>query len=255
MHSPFASPSRPAFTLIELLVVVSLIVLLVAMLLPALSRARDSAHNVHCASNLKQIGDGVGGYVVDHQGWLPTHFGGGGNPFVTYWMNETPPSMSGVLKRVNLGLLLDRMPSPEIYYCASIAGDPRSALSLNGPDNPWNDSEGDSINRLRSSYPARSRQAEPGVVLNGRKSHWRIKRYAGKVLYSDFVGVDHWNGGGIINGLILAPHRGEGVNLLFDDMSVRWSPTNDVNDFRPVGPTTPNAVEQLTYYEILDETN
>ncbi len=245
-HSPTGS-RRSAFTLIELLVVVSLIVLLIAMLLPALGRARDVSQRTHCASNLRQIGDGVTGYVVDNNKWLPTHHGGGGNPFVTYWMNR---HSAPTLTRVNLGLLLDGMPSPQIYYDVSLGRDERSALSYNGPDNPWNDSYGDSINRLRSSYPARSRQAEIG---QSGTSHWRLNRYDGKVLYSCFVGVDEWNGGGIIAGRIIAPHKREGVNRLFADGAVRWADGESIDNFRPVDSITPSAVEQLAYYELLDE--
>lgn len=59
------------FTLIELLVVVAIIAVLVAMLLPALSSARESAKQVVCQSNLRQIATGFMLYANDNNGSLP----------------------------------------------------------------------------------------------------------------------------------------------------------------------------------------
>ncbi len=66
--------SRNGFTLIELLVVISIIALLLAMLLPTLSRAREQARRVKCASNLRQWGAAATSFAMDHDGWLPRAF-------------------------------------------------------------------------------------------------------------------------------------------------------------------------------------
>jgi len=61
------------FTLVELLVVIGIIAILVAILLPALNRARDAAKTVQCLSNLKQMGVALQMYFNENHGGFPWH--------------------------------------------------------------------------------------------------------------------------------------------------------------------------------------
>jgi prepilin-type N-terminal cleavage/methylation domain-containing protein/prepilin-type processing-associated H-X9-DG protein len=61
------------FTLVELLVVISIIALLVGLLLPSLSRARDQVRGLVCRSNLKQLMNGMFFYIADYDVFPGTH--------------------------------------------------------------------------------------------------------------------------------------------------------------------------------------
>ena len=79
-----------AFTLIELLVVISIIALLIALLLPALTQARESAYNVTCLANQSQMALGTFAYTEDNASLLPP----GATATGVYWPETLLPWVS-----------------------------------------------------------------------------------------------------------------------------------------------------------------
>jgi type II secretory pathway pseudopilin PulG len=130
-----------AFTLIDVLVSISIIAVLIAILLPSLSKVNETARRTVCQSNIRQIGLGVIMYADDYNGYLPySRFVSSSNMGLA---DEDGKALMDTVRISSqqtpgvpwdgLGLLfaLDYINAPKVFYCPSHHGDnPYSAYAL-----------------------------------------------------------------------------------------------------------------------------
>ena len=134
---------RPAFSLLELLVVLAVVAVLLGLLLPALTGARDAAKAVACLSNLRQVGVATEAYTEDHADHLPyavvTGVGASGGGVLS-WDDLLDPHLGGTLTPTEREAPLRPASSPAgVLRCPADDAEPvdaaaRSYAMIGDPD-------------------------------------------------------------------------------------------------------------------------
>jgi prepilin-type N-terminal cleavage/methylation domain-containing protein/prepilin-type processing-associated H-X9-DG protein len=226
---------KSAFSLIELLVVIGIIAILMAILLPALERAREKANGTKCANSLRQIGLALSAYTNDNHGQYPRTvyvadkpYNKGTNPAAADPFGPGGPLANDLTTPIYLLIVTEALP-------AKMAGCPYDDV---------NDYQEDKLARLGRSnftdykknlgysfanpYPS-SAAANAGYVLKGGAVNAEFAVAAdlnpGKSAGSDVTAVTVNMGTNQLRKGISRNHEGDGMNVLYGDGHVVWVQT------------------------------
>ena len=199
---------RRAFTLVELLVVIGIIALLIAILVPALGTARESARRTQCLSNVRQVYLSFYFYSQANHDRVPIGYRGGNRQWDSMVFSATAHRF------VLYGLLYQAgfMKDPRTFFCPSEV-DPQSLLGT--PINVW--PPGDPSKQVYAGYAGRAEVLLPDDLSTAAPNLVpKIQSFNRKAMLADLFHTP---------GRLNTRHR-FGINVLFGDGSAHWVARN-----------------------------
>ena len=148
-----------AFTLVELLVVIGIIAILVGLLLPSLSKAREQANRTACLSNMRQLGVTLLEYSIRNRDRIPIGYTGPSGSEQKQWNYVVRYNRGGTLQVMALGLLVEAnmINDPTAFFCPSETNEQwQFNTQLNPWPNPWETAVASSVDQqTRVGYACR----------------------------------------------------------------------------------------------------
>ena len=200
-----------AFTLVELLVVIGIIAVLVAILLPAMSRSREMARRAACLSNLRQVHMAFMLYAGENHDQVPLGYRTASKQYNSMMFSTTAGN-----RWVLFGLLYSGgyISDARILFCPS---ETNSKFDFNTSENPVPAPDVVPTSNVQSGYGSRPEQQIPDDLANPPPALLpfampKLTNFRNKAIFADLTS----------SATRVATRHVAGINVLYGNGSARW---------------------------------